>query len=129
MNGRETEQRFPIWVSKMVGTVFFVLGLLFAPGVWQSFQYNGFSVESVYTAAVWLLSVAVGLALLFSKKGWPRTWHDMALLFRQAREEPDGLSEALSPEERLEHLEIMRGQGVLSQEEYEEKRKEILKDL
>ena len=129
MKDREKMRRFPLWLSKTMGIIFLISGLLFTPGVWYGFQYSGFTVETVYTAVVWILSFAIGLALLCAKKGLPRTWHDTALLFKQTREEPDGLSEALPPEERIEHLKIMLEQGVLSQKEYEEKRKEIQQGL
>ena len=129
MSDKEKVQRFPLWLSKVVGIVFLVFSFLFAPGVWQAFVHNGIAVETVYMLVLCVSFFFLGSALLFSKKGWPRTRHDMAILRKQAREEPDCLNEALSPEERLEHLEVMREQGVLSQENYEEKRKEILKQL
>ena len=129
MEDREKVQRFPLWVSKIMGLGFLVGSVLFVPGVWQILVQDGLTVETVYTLIVCVLFFSIGLALLLAKKGLPKTWRDTALLLRQTQEEPDGLNEALPPEERLEHLKIMLEQGVLSQEEYNQKRQNILKGL
>ena len=63
----------------------------------------------------------MGLIRIFSDKGWPFGWKNIFAVCEEAREEPDCLSENFSTEENLEHLEIMREQGVLSDEVIEDK--------
>lgn len=125
MKDDSREKRLPLWATKVMGAFCIIFSLLFIPGVWQD---NSFTVSDVYAVLICAQCFILGLVLLFSKKGLPiRTWSERAHIFQQAREEPDGLNEALSVEERLEHLKIMLEQDALTPEEYEEKRNKIVK--
>ena len=118
-------RRFPLWVTRGAGLAMTGGSLcLLLSGLWYMAHYPwGFG--QLWFVLTALILLFLGLGLLFAKKGLPLTWKDWAAACEAAREEPDALSEAFSPEERLEHLKILRDQGVLSEEEYREKRKEL----
>lgn len=125
MEQPEKIRRFPLWVNRVVGLLASVVSLcLLLSGLWYMAHCPwGFGqLWFVLTALILLL---LSLGLLFARKGLPLTRRDRAALLAKAREEPDALGEAFSPGERLEHLETLRDQGVLSEEEYREKRKEL----
>ena len=129
MDDRQKVRRMPKVLERGIGLFVCGFSLFF---IFEDVKYGirfgwDFSVGGGVLTGILLL--LLGLILIFNKKGLPLGWKDWALLSRQARKEPDGLNEALPLEERLEHLEIMREQEVLSQEEYEAKRKEILREL
>lgn len=125
MERPEKIRRFPLWVNRAAGLLTTGVGLcLLLSGLWYMAHYPwGFG--QLWFVLISLILLFLSLGLLFAKKGLPLTWKDRAALLAKAREEPDALSEAFSPEERLEHLETLQDQGILSEEEYRERRKEF----
>lgn len=129
MDDRQKIRRMPKVLERGIGLVYCGFSLFFIFETVKDGIRFGWDFSAGYSVLTGIVLLLLGLILIFNKKGLPLGWKDWALLSRQAQEEPDGLNEALPPEERLEHLEIMREQEVLSQEEYEAKRKEILREL
>lgn len=129
MDNRQKVRRMPKVLERGIGLVCCVFSLFFISETVKHGIRFGWDFSVGYGVLTGIILLLLGLILIFNKKGLPLAWRDWGLLSRQMREEPDGLNEALPPEERLEHLAIMREQEILSQEEYEAKRKEILREL
>lgn len=119
------QTREPKWLTKLLGILCCGAGLLAVGLSVYSFIHKN---EWVYFLLCGGIFFAMGLMRIFSDKGWPFGWKNVFAACEEAREEPDCLSENFSTEEKLEHLEIMREQGVLSDEAIEEKKRKIQKE-
>lgn len=127
MGPQETDvRRFPLWLTRAVGILTSGGGAFFA----LSNMMFGLQIEWGFPRFYGILAggslFALGMGTACSKKGLPMGWRERSRLRRQAQEVPEGLGESFSTTERLEHLEIMKEQGSLSEEEAAAWREKIL---
>ena len=123
------KRRFPRWATRVLG----VLSLMAtAVTLWSCVDMvrSGWGMDDVMLFLPLIIAFsAFGIYCLTCKKSLPFSWDVLFNTCKEAREQTDCLDEAVPPEERLEHLKIMLEQEVITREEYEAKRKEILKEL
>lgn len=118
--------RLPLLATRIVGVLSFGGAVVFFLAC-IDMVHSGWGAEEVFLFVPLILAlVSNGIYCLVCRRGLPVSWGSF---FRESREELDCLGEEMPPEEQLEHLEILLEQGVISQEEYEKKRNQILKEL
>lgn len=123
------KRRFPRWATRVLGALSLMAT---AVTLWSCVDMvrSGWGMNEVILFLPHIIAFsAFGIYCLSCKKGLPFSWGALFNICKEAREQPEGLDEAVPPKERLEHLKIMLEQEVITREEYEEKRKEILKGL
>lgn len=116
-----------ITISRIGGGIFAVMGAAFAVIGFTTLIPSGAGLFGIVWTLIACSFVGIGIYGAGNKKG-------MYFMYEWSiDEEVDGdeppSSPAASAEERLRQLQSLRQQGMISDAEYEEKRKEILKEL
>ena len=108
-----------------------------ASGVFGGFDADYFTSRNIWSnyvnnyktaLIVGLIVLAVGIILLISgiasrgKEGQAAIQNDNTTCC-------DSVAPNVSPRDRIEHLNVLKSEGLISEEEYEEKRKDILSSL